>query len=118
MMATRACSATIPPRQLGTSLVLPDPVLPAWRCDVAARRPLGDVAAVVTAADADPCDGVVRRLSRTAEVFADGGDRQHPATRREQPTVLGARRARVQHPDTGQLLRRVDSGDLVSGVRR
>src|SRR3954471_4417132 len=105
MTATLAASATTPPRSA------------RWT-DVTARGALGDVAAVMAAPDADPRDGVVRRLSRIGEVAADGGHGEHSASCSDERAVVAARRACVQDAHAGDLRGGIQPGDLVAGARR
>src|SRR4051812_49918393 len=69
--------------------------------DVTARGALGDVAAVVAPRDADPRDGVVRRLSRTGKVTGDGGDREDAPAGGDERAGLLPGGAGVQDRDAG-----------------
>src|SRR3954454_3337325 len=106
MTATRAPSAT------GELLVL------AGYGDQAARRALGDVTAVVPAADDDAVDRGVRRLSRTGEVGGDGRDRQHPPARRDEPSGGITAGAGVDDGDAVDRVGGVDTFDDIAGRGR
>src|SRR3954465_1844165 len=102
MTATGAVSATGDPPIVSVAVR-------ARYGDQTARGALGDVVAVVPAADVDPLDRGVGRVSRTGQVRRDRRDRKPPATGRDEPALAVAAGAGVDDGDTVERLRCLDA---------
>src|SRR3954451_18269136 len=79
--------------------------------DSAQRGLLRDVASVVTATDTQPRHRGVRRFSRSPDVAAEAGDREHPTACRPQHTGGVPDGPGLEHRRTSRLRRLVEPVD-------